>query len=64
MTNILSNKYLLFLLLISVTAFSQIKSGTGILKEKAINTYNEQKPKEKLKKTPKTVFSDRENNDT
>ncbi|PDS26408.1 type VI secretion system protein TssR domain-containing protein [Flavobacterium branchiophilum] len=64
MTNNLSNKPLFFLLLFSVTAFSQIKSGTGIVKEKAINTYNEQKPKEKLKKTPKTVFSDRDNNDT
>ena len=65
MRNKIPNKWLFFLLLLlSNTAFSQINSGTGILKEKAINTYNDQKPKEKQKKTPKTVFSDRENNDT
>ncbi|CAM3767963.1 hypothetical protein FLBR109950_00240 [Flavobacterium branchiophilum] len=63
MTN-LPYKPLFLMLLLSVSAFSQIKNGTGILKEKAVNTYNEQKPKEKQKKTPKTVFSDRENNDT
>lgn len=64
MINNLSNKNLFFILLISFSTFSQIKNGTGILKEKTINTYNEQKPKEKPKKAPKTVFSDRENNDT
>lgn len=64
MTNNLSNKWLFILLLLSSSAFSQINNGTGILKEKAINTYNDKKPKEKQKKTPKTVFSDRENNDT
>lgn len=65
MINNIPNKWLFFLLiLLSNTAFSQINKGTGILKEKEINNYNDQKPKEKQKKTPKTVFSDRENNDT
>jgi hypothetical protein len=60
------NKYLFFLLFLlsNTMLFSQIKSGTKILKEKEVNTYNEQKPKEKRNKAPKKVFSDRDNNVT
>jgi hypothetical protein len=60
-SKILSIKTTIILLfLISNPIFSQLKSGKGILKQNTINTYNGEKQKEKYKRTPKTVFSDRD----
>lgn len=50
-----------FFLLANIS-HAQVRSGTGILKDNTVNTYQKEKQKEKLKRMPKMVFSDREEN--
>jgi hypothetical protein len=54
----------IILFLFSNITFAQINNGTKIYKDNKANVYNNQKQKEKLSKKPKTVFSDRDNNET
>lgn len=56
--------YFFIAFLLSNSFFGQIKKRTNILKENTINTYEEQEQKEKIDKSPKIIFSDRDDNYT